>query len=361
MKIKELSLRSFKKFADQQTFSFHQDGVANDITLIVGENGSGKSSILQAIAMLVGGAVKPQFRPSQLDFPGFNFNYITNGRLPPDIMATIQFTHDEIEATREFSREVRERFPNRQGGERYVKPGNSTEISLFLDYQRDAIVSNPPKENLFQMKGYQYALQLSKFEPNFDRLLGRVGSVYTYHEQRTPTSITAPQNGSEAPITKVSDQMLRKLLVKWFYTHEALDRGRIPRIEGRRDVYAELNRLYNLVFRNRTLRGVTPKMLPDEILDDTQDVWFNDGRHEYEMSVMSGGERAIFPLLIDFANWNMNNSIILIDEIELHLHPPLQQTLVRALPLLGTNNQFIITSHSDDVAFLVPESQIIRL
>jgi predicted ATP-binding protein involved in virulence len=102
-------------------------------------------------------------------------------------------------------------------------------------------------------------------------------------------------------------------------------------------------------------------MLPDEILDDTQDVWFNDGRHEYEMSVMSGGERAIFPLLIDFANWNMNNSIILIDEIELHLHPPLQQTLVRALPLLGTNNQFIITSHSDDVAFLVPESQIIRL
>jgi predicted ATP-binding protein involved in virulence len=36
-------------------------------------------------------------------------------------------------------------------------------------------------------------------------------------------------------------------------------------------------------------------------------------------------------------------SVILIDEIELHLHPPMQQTLLRALPKLGKNNQFIIT------------------
>lgn len=66
-------------------------------------------------------------------------------------------------------------------------------------------------------------------------------------------------------------------------------------------------------------------------------------------------------MLIDFATWEIHNSIILIDEIELHLHPPLQQAMVRALPKLGTNNQFIITTHSDDVALMFNKSKIIRL
>ena len=35
---------------------------------------------------------------------------------------------------------------------------------------------------------------------------------------------------------------------------------------------------------------------------------------------------------MDFANWNIHNSVILIDEIELHLHPPMQQALLRTLP-----------------------------
>ena len=65
--------------------------------------------------------------------------------------------------------------------------------------------------------------------------------------------------------------------------------------------------------------------------------------------------------MIDFANWNINNSIILIDEVGLHLHPPLQQALIRALPKLGKNNQFIVTTHSDYVASLFQEHQIKRL
>lgn len=76
---------------------------------------------------------------------------------------------------------------------------------------------------------------------------------------------------------------------------------------------------------------------------------------------MSGGERATFPMLMDFASWNIHNSVILIDEIELHLHPPMQQALLRALPKLGKNNQFIITTHSDYIEQLVPEAYIVRL
>jgi predicted ATP-dependent endonuclease of OLD family len=90
--------------------------------------------------------------------------------------------------------------------------------------------------------------------------------------------------------------------------------------------------------------------------------WFRDAKgRDYELSNISAGERAILPMLIDFATWEIHNSVILIDEVELHLHPPLQQALIAALPKLGNNNQFILTSHSDDVAAMFLESEIIRL
>jgi len=66
-------------------------------------------------------------------------------------------------------------------------------------------------------------------------------------------------------------------------------------------------------------------------------------------------------MLFDFANWSIHNSIVLIDELELHLHPPLQQGLLKALRNLGNNNQFIVTTHSDAVTQIVPDESIRRL
>jgi predicted ATP-binding protein involved in virulence len=94
-----------------------------------------------------------------------------------------------------------------------------------------------------------------------------------------------------------------------------------------------------------------------------EEPWFYlfDGQHQYELSEMSGGERAIFPMIFDFAYWNICNSVVLIDELELHLHPPLQQGLLKALRKLGKNNQFIITTHSEAVTSIVSEESIRRL
>ena len=101
----------------------------------------------------------------------------------------------------------------------------------------------------------------------------------------------------------------------------------------------------------------------DRVADILSEPWFYlyDGKNQYEISEISGGERAIFPMLMDFANWNIHNSVILIDEIELHLHPPMQQALLRALPYFGKDNQFIITTHSDYIEKIVPDACIVHL
>jgi predicted ATPase len=43
---------------------------------------------------------------------------------------------------------------------------------------------------------------------------------------------------------------------------------------------------------------------------------------------MSSGEQGVFPLLYYFVLLDIRRSVVLIDELELHLHPPGQQALL---------------------------------
>ncbi len=357
MKIKNISLSHYKKFRTNKVFDFcDEQGEVNDITLLVGENGSGKSSVLQAIAMLVGAVAKPHFKSSELEYPGFNYELIQTGRMPIEVRASVQFSEDELVATREYSNRLAEEYPDRN----YFEVGNFPEIEIRLDYDNEKVIAPRGIHAYFQTKGYQYALQLARFVPDFNQLLSRVGSIYWYHEQRTASSILAPQNGGEGVPQKVDESQLRKLMVSWSHFNNHWNSEEFEPRENQRNIYQELEEKYRQIFPMRRFQGSSPKMMPDQLLEE-EDFWLSKNGMDYELSEMSGGERAIFPILIDFANWNIDNSIILIDEIELHLHPPLQQALIRALPTLGNNNQFIITTHSDDVATMIPETQIIRL
>jgi predicted ATPase len=348
MKISKLRLRNYKGFGhDSEDISFlDNNGKPNDITVLVGENASGKSSILQAVAMLIGGAVRPKFRPSGLDWPGFGFDSLESGRLRIHVSCDLQFSEKEISATHQLAEAIKGRIPN------YRAPGKSKEIKLHLNYGEDMVHSPGGPAALSQARGYQYALQ----QPAAARwnALQRVGKIFWYSEQRTSSSIVARAFDDEMSSVGISDKDLRDILGKWSNLHY--------RIKGsdalpNNDPFAELNRRFNEVFPGKRLVGAAPKRNPSQVLED-EDFWLRDDRSgmEYELANMSAGERSILPILIDFANWNIDNSIILIDEVELHLHPPLQQVLMDALPKLGKNNQFILTTHSPHViAKLKPE------
>ncbi len=81
MNIENISIKNFKKFSgNKSSFEFtDEEGNVSDITLIVGENGSGKSSILQAIVLVTATAVRDGFDPEKLEWPGFEFRHIHSG------------------------------------------------------------------------------------------------------------------------------------------------------------------------------------------------------------------------------------------------------------------------------------------
>ncbi len=351
MKVQTLQLKYFKKFRYSPVFDFTdpETGLARDIIVLIGMNGAGKTSLLQAIAATLGTATGRLKDPSDLEWSGFNYELLGNnwGQFEPEVTVKVQFSSSELQAVRDFQQKLREI------GRDAVPPTQKHIVTLRWLGGR---VQADSAAELFQFKGREYAKQLRRTE-GF-QVFERVGTILWYTEQRTSTSLTTEDPDRKLEIT---EDLLRDRLSKWRQFHQDVELGKIHHLrQGQKDLYAEIERTYKEVFPERSFEGPVLRENVDDILSEP---WFYlyDSKNQYEISEMSGGERAMFPMLMDFASWNIHNSVILIDEIELHLHPPMQQALLRALPKLGTNNQFIITTHSDYIEQLVPEAYIIRL
>lgn len=87
---------------------------------------------------------------------------------------------------------------------------------------------------------------------------------------------------------------------------------------------------------------------------------------------LSGGYRAVLALAGDLA-WRMaqgnphlpnplhSEAVVLIDEVDLHLHPSWQQRILRDLTRTFPNAQFIVSTHSPQVLTTVMPEQIVEL
>ena len=118
-------------------------------------------------------------------------------------------------------------------------------------------------------------------------------------------------------------------------------------------------------------QGVEVKVMPSKFSSGQSIVIVKNGL-ELEFSQLSSGERYIFTLVLELVyrtvalNPRMNDfksvpGIVLIDEVENHLHPRWQLTIVKALETCFPMIQFIVSSHSPLIASSVRNNQIIAL
>ena len=76
---------------------------------------------------------------------------------------------------------------------------------------------------------------------------------------------------------------------------------------------------------------------------------------------LSDGERQLYGLIIALMILEPYNSIILIDEPELALHPAWQQIILSIYAKIGQNNQFIVVTHSPQIIARTPINHLIFL
>jgi predicted ATP-binding protein involved in virulence len=75
----------------------------------------------------------------------------------------------------------------------------------------------------------------------------------------------------------------------------------------------------------------------------------DDSTDNLPLDSLSSGEREVVTIVFDFLLRDPQDSIIIIDEPELHLHPELSYRLIRTLRGVGQRNQFILSTHSPDI------------
>lgn len=78
-------------------------------------------------------------------------------------------------------------------------------------------------------------------------------------------------------------------------------------------------------------------------------VFVNKSGKEFEIDGLSSGEKQLFFRIMALKMVEANNSIILVDEPEISLHPAWQQKILKVYENVGENNQIIVATHSPHI------------
>ncbi|MFY7866930.1 AAA family ATPase [Roseateles sp.] len=328
MKIHQIALQNFRRY-EQARFQFH-----SQFTVLIGNNGAGKTTVLDALAMLL----NTYFQGSKLPTGGGTIQ-------PADARGVYSRKGEQVfrekmhevalEATAKVSAELltwRREIGDRGGkaknfvqlgadGRAQINAGRSPDLPLLLYYGagrlwtlHDNVETSRPSS---QLDAYRYCLDPKSDQKAFEKWFKQL----TY---------TALQKGTPSPAIEVVKSAV------------------LACIPGAQDFF------YNVEYDQLTIdlekEGLTP---------------FNS---------LSDGYRNMVAMVADIAHRasrlnphrgpdaaHMTQGVVLIDEIDLHLHPKWQRRVVADLQRAFPKLQFIATSHSPFILQSLQPGEVIDL
>ena len=317
-----------------------------DLTVFHGANGHGKTSVLRAIVM--GLSSIPRLLPG-VSAIGYNFPPTDRRGLQP--LRVGLTTVDGIawerqsggERGRSSTRELQDAMKaiveaDREGAEPLDLP-----IFVFYDTDRTAF-DDLQRHQILEERRQRYRDR--DFEENFPRYAA-LGEAL------------APRGTNFNPF------------LRWFYAQENEE---LREKNERRDWdyrLKELNAIRAAI--ECMISGITdPRIKPRPLRFIVSMESETDKSEELALDQLSGGYRIMLALAADLArrmaqgNPHLDDplqseAIVLIDEVDLHLHPDWQQRVLTDLTATFPNAQFIVSTHSPPVLTTVRPEQIVEL
>lgn len=334
MFIKNVSIENFRIFKDIFRFPEGTIGIPDNrnkgsgLTILVGENGVGKTSILEAIALPL-----ISYKSDSLELNDFC-----------DIDHNVEI---EIEANDNFSvkKIIRGSFDAkgfkftakiRQQNSTKFMVGTAVNDTLYIPADGVSIaegsadlrtsVANPFAGSRFNDTEYVYIdktrtknLESGMFSASrFDRILDNFNFQYLQANENHPLAI---------------HQTITELIGADSISNELLS-------EAFKD------------FERKTGYKVSLNFVDDALPYKKAYLGFTDLGHEQIPINKLGSGYQMFLSLISQQKLSLQSGkklILLIDEVELHLHPKLQKELVDILLEYSKNSQIILTSHSPEL------------
>jgi predicted ATP-binding protein involved in virulence len=337
MKLERLSLTYCGGF-EQIDIDFEPD-----VTLFAGVNGVGKSTLLRALAVVLSRAM-PEFTPSRSTPIYFTDDDIHGDKSSLEVSARLYIDGQTINAGVQRLRTAEEQ------SDRFMllrQAETTRENTDFIESLRARTMTGDLEAGMKETRAALAKLKTSANPP--------LAVYFTPKRQLPGQPRTLPEakpfDRSIAFGRALHDREVElREFMHWFRTQEKLG------------VSSEPRRLKVL----DALRAVVSELVPEFTMLRIQEIprlgFVVDKRGQpFYLHQLSDGERSLLALVFDLtrrlaiANPDSDNPIaegvalVLIDEIELHLHPKWQRDAIKRLPAIFKSCQFVVTTHSPQV------------
>lgn len=354
MKVDRLTLTNFRGVA-HRTLSFHPG-----FNLVVGVNGVGKTSVLEALRVMLAHAIQ-MFAKAPRFNADFHIDDLMRGS--NEMSAELTFTcHGIGPYTYLVKKAAQSRINNPDGGLR-DQTTETPDISKLWHVSRpDVPLSSGP----------------SDFKTRADQPLGlhfSVGRSRPSDERSKPGRTTNPGYFGAF----VTDRGLRvQDLIDWLRTKDQIA-AEAPEGSSARQkaaVLAAISAMLPELSNWRLTDGklwVSKQVLRQRINVESNEPQIVEELLDLQVEDLSDGERSLVAIGFDIArrlaqlnpsdpNPTTNGKgVVLIDEIDLHLHPQWQRRIVASLTAAFPSVQFIATTHSPQVIGETPAGRAILL
>ncbi len=319
MKIRSIALDNFRCF---ENLRIH---LQDKINLFIGNNGSGKSAVLDALSVGLGVIATHLPGISGVSFKKNDLRQVDNQDLP--------YTRVGLESTDGIRWDVTRKRDKSVSTTKIVPPAKGIkELTIFLN--ADVIDRHNNRENFilpfFAYYGVSRAI--------LDIPLRRRGF------QKNQTRFDALAWSLDA-LSRFRSAFI------WFYNKENEER----RLQKERKSFDVT--LKELDVARSALAKVFPDLSEPHIEVNPLRFMMKKNGQSYSLDQLSDGYKTMLGLILDVssrmamanpehANPLESEAILIIDEIDLHLHPSWQQRVIGDLMRTFPNAQFLFTTHS---------------
>jgi predicted ATP-binding protein involved in virulence len=354
MHIQKVIIKNFRCFEHLEV------NLDPDINIFVGNNGSGKSALLDGIAAAMYPYVRLIQERVNKEYKRKEESPVLQRDLPAKQEGSKRKTQTDFNVSATgfpLWTIIYKKPPNNNDNERitvdieyyYLMEAEFRELYSAIENQCDTI-KNEPKSELSIIAYYKS-----------NRHLTNIGDLENI-PNKSFDRFDALNNAFDATANFTD-------LATWFFVRDFQE---LREGKNRKDINFELpdlkqvrNAISTIIAPNARVyfSGATSAKLMVEWTMETGE------KRELLLSQLSAGYRNMLALVMDFArrlaqaNPDMENplaaeAILMIDELDLHLHPTWQQKIIPDLKKVFPNTQIIATTHSPEVVTTVKQNQV---
>lgn len=344
MRIDKLRIKNFRCFEHLEL------PLNKNLNILVGINGAGKSTVLDALAVALGGYLSgfDDIKGNNIQTEDAHFKMFPagsrierQGQFPVEVYAEGEVQGGFAEKV-EWQREL-------NGEGRRTTHGNLKDI---IEYGRllQQKVRNGDSQCILPLVAYY-----------------GTGRLWLQKRNRSPYYPGEKLSRQMGYIDCLAAESNEKQMTQWFekMTYIQLQEGRpIPELEA---VKNAMKRCYLSV--DSSIKNV--QFAFDVKSGELEGLIYRDDQADkFPVRMLSDGEKGIISLVADIAyrmallNPDLLDrvletpGVVLIDEIDLHLHPSWQKKVVQDLMCIFPNIQFVMTTHSPSILVNVPRENI---